>query len=395
MSTDQHFDVVVAGGGLVGMAIAYGLVREGRRVAVCDGDDIGFRAARGNFGLVWVQGKGGRCLPYAQWSLGSSARWSAFAAQLQRETGVDVGFERPGGIELCETLAERDAGAELLESLRRRDAGLDYEVLDAAALRKRIPSASPALAGALYSPNDGHASPLRTLHALHAAFQLRGGMYFPNRRVDSILPATGHFDVRTSQGGLAAERVVLAAGLGNAALAPMVGLSAPISPLRGQIMVTERLAPFLAYPTLVVRQTREGSVLLGDSAEDVGLHDGTTGPVMADIARRAQTAFPLLAHARIVRSWGALRIMTPDGLPVYEASRTHPGAFIAICHSGVTLAAAHADTLAPWIAGGARPDALDAFTATRFAAASVAGSIAMPAISSLSPCADPASPAHV
>ncbi|MGI4985776.1 MAG: NAD(P)/FAD-dependent oxidoreductase [Janthinobacterium lividum] len=365
MSNDRHFDVIVAGGGLVGMAIAYGLVREGRRVAVCDGDDIGFRAARGNFGLVWVQGKGGRCLPYAQWSLGSSARWAAFATQLHRETGVDVGFERPGGIELCETAAERDAGAALLESLRRRDAGLEYEVLDTAALRRRVPAASPALAGALYSPNDGHASPLLTLGALHAAFQLRGGVYFPHRRVDAIRPAPGHFDVRTAQGPLAAQRMVLAAGLGNAALAPMVGLSAPISPLRGQIMVTERLAPFLAYPTLVVRQTREGSVLLGDSAEDVGPHDGTTGPVMADIARRAQTAFPLLAQARIVRSWGALRIMTPDGLPVYEESRAHPGAFIAICHSGVTLAAAHADTLASWIAGGARPDALDAFTTTR------------------------------
>jgi glycine/D-amino acid oxidase-like deaminating enzyme len=87
---------------------------------------------------------------------------------------------------------------------------------------------------------------------------------------------------------------------------------------------------------------------------------------MADIARRARTAFPMLAHARIVRAWGALRIMTPDGLPVYEESATHPGAFIAICHSGVTLAAAHADTLAPWIAGGARPAVIEPFVTARF-----------------------------
>ncbi|WP_049019878.1 FAD-dependent oxidoreductase, partial [Burkholderia cenocepacia] len=55
--TVRRFDVVVAGGGLVGMAIAWGIARLGQRVAVCDGDDIAFRAARGNFGLVWVQGK--------------------------------------------------------------------------------------------------------------------------------------------------------------------------------------------------------------------------------------------------------------------------------------------------------------------------------------------------
>jgi glycine/D-amino acid oxidase-like deaminating enzyme len=148
----------------------------------------------------------------------------------------------------------------------------------------------------------------------------------------------------------------------------MVDMAAPISPLRGQIMVTERLAPFLAYPTLVVRQTQEGSVLLGDSAEDVGFDDGQTRPAMADIARRARTAFPALAHTRIVRAWGALRIMTPDGLPVYEASRTHPGAYLAICHSGVTLAATHADLVAPWIAGRAAPAELSAFTTARFAA---------------------------
>ncbi|MFL6683506.1 FAD-dependent oxidoreductase, partial [Paraburkholderia graminis] len=71
-NTARRFDIVVAGGGLVGMAIAYGLVRAGKRVAVCDGADSAHRAARGNFGLVWVQGKGGRCLPYAQWSRESS-----------------------------------------------------------------------------------------------------------------------------------------------------------------------------------------------------------------------------------------------------------------------------------------------------------------------------------
>ncbi|EJO51925.1 NAD(P)/FAD-dependent oxidoreductase [Burkholderia multivorans] len=364
----RSFDVVVAGGGLVGMALAWGLARLGERVAVCDGDDIAFRAARGNFGLVWVQGKGGRCLPYARWSRESSERWGAFAAQLQRETGVDCGFERPGGIELFEHAADMNEAIALLESLRRQDAALAYEALDPAELRRRIPAASPALAGALWSPNDGHANPLYTLRALLQAFVQGGGVYLPRHDVVEIRPRAGRFEVDTRDVRLDAARVVLAAGLDNARLAPMVDMAAPISPLRGQIMVTERLAPFLAYPTLVVRQTQEGSVLLGDSAEDVGFDDGQTRPAMADIARRARTAFPALAHARIVRAWGALRIMTPDGLPVYEASRTHPGAYLAICHSGVTLAASHADLVAPWIAGRAAPAELSAFTTARFAA---------------------------
>ncbi|WP_069704889.1 NAD(P)/FAD-dependent oxidoreductase [Burkholderia seminalis] len=366
--TVRRFDVVVAGGGLVGMAIAWGVARLGKRVAVCDGDDIAFRASRGNFGLVWVQGKGGRCLPYARWSRESSERWHAFAAQLQRATGVNCGFERPGGIELFEHRAELDSATALLESLHRQEAALSYEVLDPAALRRRIPSASRALAGALWSPNDGHANPLYTLRAMLQAFQQCGGVYLPRSEVTEIRPRPGRFEIDTRDARLDAGRVVLAAGLDNARLAPMVDLLAPIAPLRGQIMVTERLAPFLDYPTLVVRQTPEGTVLLGDSAEDVGFDDGQTRPAMVDIARRARTAFPALVHARIVRAWGALRIMTPDGLPVYEASATHPGAFIAICHSGVTLAAAHADLVAPWIAGGAAPADLSAFTTARFAA---------------------------
>lgn len=324
-NTAGHFDVVVAGGGLVGTAIAYGIARAGKRVAMCDGADSAHRAARGNFGLVWVQGKGGRCLPYALWSRESSERWGAFAAQLRRDTGVDAGFERPGGVELCETAEQLDAGRRLLESIRAQDASLTYEVLDMKALKARVPSASDALAGALYSPHDGHASPLYTLRAMQQAFQLHGGAYLPNNEVKEIRPRAGRFEIDTASGTLEAERVVLAAGLDNARLAPMVGMHAPITPLRGQIMVTERLAPFLDYPTLVVRQTPEGSVLLGDSAEQVGFDDGQTRAVMSDIARRARTAFPLLAHARIVRSWGALRIMTPDGLPVYEESSAHPG----------------------------------------------------------------------
>jgi glycine/D-amino acid oxidase-like deaminating enzyme len=365
-NTARRFDIVIAGGGLVGMAIAYGLARAGKSVAVCDGADSAHRAARGNFGLVWVQGKGGRCLPYAQWSRESSERWGAFAAQLRRNTGVDAGFGRPGGIELCETVEQLEAGRQLLESIRSRDASLTYEVLDIAALKARLPSASDNLAGALYSPHDGHASPLYTLRAMQQAFALAGGTYLPHHEVREIRPCAERFEIDTPHGMLEAGRVVLAAGLDNQRLAPMVGMLAPITPLRGQIMVTERLAPFLDYPTLVVRQTPEGSVLLGDSAEAVGFDDGQTRAVMADIARRARTAFPVLGHARIVRAWGALRIMTPDGLPVYEESSTHPGAFLAICHSGVTLAAAHADVIAPWIAGGAHPAILDPFVATRF-----------------------------
>ncbi len=166
-----------------------------------------------------------------------------------------------------------------------------------------------------------------------------------------------------------AAKLVIAAGLGSRALAPMVGLHMPVDPLQGQIIVTERLRPFLHYPTHVARQTAEGSVMLGDSQEDVGFDISTKVAVLNRIAARNVEIFPALKEATIVRMWAALRVMSPDGFPIYEQSERFPGAFAATCHSGVTLAGAHALALAPAILEGALPDALAAFASRRFAAA--------------------------
>ena len=146
----------------------------------------------------------------------------------------------------------------------------------------------------------------------------------------------------------------------------MVGLSAPVTPNRGQVIVTERTKPFLKYPSSLIRQVGEGAIQIGDSKENVGFDDGTKPETIARIARRAVRIFPLLADVRMVRSWGALRVMSPDGHPIYERSQACPGASVVTCHSGVTLAAVHALELAPWIAGDEQPDYVESFSAERF-----------------------------
>ncbi|MEV9444007.1 FAD-dependent oxidoreductase, partial [Klebsiella pneumoniae] len=92
----------------------------------------------------------------------------------------------------------------------------------------------------------------------------------------------------------------------------MVGLHAPVAPNRGQVLVTERMQPFLRHPSGHVRQTGEGVVQIGDSKEDVGFDDRTSIDQLAHIAHRARKYFPLLDGANVVRTWGALRVMTPD-----------------------------------------------------------------------------------
>jgi glycine/D-amino acid oxidase-like deaminating enzyme len=125
-----------------------------------------------------------------------------------------------------------------------------------------------------------------------------------------------------------------------------------VRPQRGQILVLERVKRFLQHPISTLRQTDEGPVLIGDSQEEAGFDDTVGLAVLATLADRAVRTFPSLGEVRINRTWAALRVMSPDGFPIYEQSRTAPGAFLVTCHSGVTLAAAHALELAPMLAAG-------------------------------------------
>ena len=363
-------DVLVVGGGLVGTAVAYGLAREGAKVTVLDQGDGGFRASRGNFGLVWVQGKGYGLTPYARWSRSSSRLWPGLAAALLEETGIDVSLKQPGGFHLCfsdEEMADREKRLSTLQAELGDE--YPYQLLDARELRERIPAVGPEVIGASYTPMDGHVNPLKLLRALHDAIQRRGVTLINGEDIGRIVPETNGFAVHGKNAVWRAPKVVLSAGLGNRALSAQVGLHAPVAPNRGQVLVSERVAPFLNYPTINVRQTDEGSVQFGDSMEEVGYNDFTTADVLSNIARRGVRAFPLLKNVRLVRTWAALRVYSPDGFPIYEQSLQYPGAFVVTCHSGVTLAAAHAMRIAPWIRGGPIPDELASFRGGRFLAA--------------------------
>jgi glycine/D-amino acid oxidase-like deaminating enzyme len=364
----RGYDAIVIGGGLVGSAIAYGLVRAGLKTALLDEGDVAYRAARGNFGLVWVQSKGLGAPHYQRWTRFSAEAWPSLAVELREITGIAVGHERPGGVHLCLGEGEFAARAAMMERLRREagNFGFAYRMLDRKEVAALLPGLGPAVTGASYTPYDGHADPLALLRAFHTGFVLGGGRYYPHSRVAAAAAAPGDFRLRAGSEEIAAPKAVLAAGLGNAELAPLFGLSAPVKPQRGQILVSERVRPLLPLPTTTIRQTGEGGIMLGDSQEEVGFDTGQSPAVMKTIARRAVLCFPWLAELQIVRAWAALRVMPPDGLPIYDHSERCPGAFLASCHSGVTLAAAHAGRLAPMIAKGMLDPMLEPFSARRF-----------------------------
>ena len=366
----KHLDIAVIGGGLLGSAFAYGLSADGGRVGLIDEGDHAIRTARGNFGLVWVQGKGLNMPDYARWSLRSAYAWTPFSDQLHAQTGISVEYHRPGGFYVSIDEQECADNLALLKQLRNEagEDGYDYEIVEPSALRKQLPEIGPAVPGATYCPHDGHANPLKLLRALQEGFQLNGGVYTPRARVTLIVPLkSGGFEIHCDGGHrFGSDKLVIAAGHGSAELGHHLGMEIPIFPVQGQVVVTERAEMTMAYPTNYVRQTDDGNYLLGPSARDVGFNDETETTTLRDITRRCTTAFPHLKRLRVQRSWAALRIMTADGFPIYLQSEAYPGAYSFSCHSGVTLAAVHATDVSRWVLDGQIPSRYSCFHPERF-----------------------------
>jgi hydrogen cyanide synthase HcnC len=286
---------------------------------------------------------------------------------LEGDTGIDVSHQQPGGFMLCLSDAEMQARVDAMKRLHNQPdmVKYPYEILDHAETKRRLPAVGKDVVGAVYCPLDGHVNSLRLFRALHVAMSNAAVDYRPNHPVETIRSERGGFGIRGPWGEMRSAKIVLAAGLGNARLAPMVGLDAPVKPSKGQIIVTEKVAPFLHNPIVTVRQTDEGGVMIGDSQEDLGFDTAVRNPVISAMAERAIRMFPLLSGVNVVRTWSALRVMSPDGFPIYDQSQSCPGAFVATCHSGVTLAANHVLSLAPRILQGALPAELQSFSARR------------------------------
>ena len=366
----MNTDVIVIGAGTVGAAIGYGLAGRGIRVTLLDGHDRDLRAAHANFGLVWQQGKGIDMPAYQYLTRASVDRWRSFSNELQEVSGTDLQYDQDGGLMIC--LGEADYEKRRTTQMRlHNQLGGDpqWEMLDRVALDKLMPKVrfGPDVTGAGFGRRDGHTNPLRLLAALHAGFLRKGGALRGGVTVSSIASdGADGFVIDLGNEKISCARVVIAAGLGSKVLAKQVGLDVPIRPQRGQILVTERLEPFLPLPMSGMRQTREGTVLIGLTHEDVDLDASTTGAAAAALSANALRRIPAMSKVNLVRQWAGLRIMTPDGYPIYAESESHPGAFVATCHSGITLAAAHADMLAEGVAVGRLPTVLDPFHQRRF-----------------------------
>ncbi|GIT89168.1 FAD-binding oxidoreductase [Roseobacter sp. OBYS 0001] len=368
-------DITIIGGGVVGLCVAMGLLQAGHPVRVLDGADSDARASQGNFGLVWGQGKGWDFAPYARWTGEALAAWPEFAARLADLSGIDVALDQSGGFEFFTEIGEMDDFAAMLAQQQKHLGNrFSHEVLSGDEVRREVPGIGADVVGATYSRLDGHVNPLRFLRALRLAVTALGGEVIPDAHVASIAPLpSGGFDLTLAHGEkTGADRVLLCAGLGAMKLAADLGFQTKIRPQRGELLITEKLGERLPFLSSTIRQVDEGGIQIGGTKADAGMDDSETLDVMAGLARHAVQVFPALADVRVIRAWGALRVMSPDGYPVYARSQDHPGAYLVTCHSGVTLASMHASSLVEWIENTPAAPDLEAFDEHRFSLSNLA-----------------------
>lgn len=250
-------DILVIGGGIIGTAVAYGLSEQGAQVTLLDQGGSTPNASRGNFGLVWVQGKGLGMPRYAEWTQEAANQWPELSADLLEKSGVSVDYQQPGGFEVClgdEEFSLRQAEMELLRQKSANSVtsteNFACEMLDRRNMQALIPELrlGDTVSGASFSPLDGHLNPLLFLSSLQAAYKKSGNIHLPEQQVKSIFFRNNCFEVQTKTDSYSTKKVVLACGLGISKLARQIGLEIPIRPQRGQILVTERTRPMLAQP---------------------------------------------------------------------------------------------------------------------------------------------------
>ncbi|MCT4535536.1 FAD-dependent oxidoreductase [Halodesulfovibrio sp.] len=366
-------DVIVIGGGLSGSATALGLVKEkAGKVLMFDSQLPSQRLSRANFGLTWFMCKGGSSSAYAKWCRNACAQWPEYAATLEDETNINVELEWTGGALHAFGEEQWNAHAASIEKLSGicAEEGLDYPVsmLSRQEFAELVPKMQLGedVSGAMYTPQQGHVNPLKVLAAMRKSFQQLGGEFVGNQNILEIIPNGDSVTVKTKDEEYSCHKLVVAAGHGCTRLLFPLGYKLNVYPQRGQLLVTERCERKLPFPLLAVRQTQDGTYMIGLSTEDVAHDTNITPQAMQQQAQNAIRIFPELAKVNWVRAWGAIRVMTPDGIPVYDRLEQHPNIYVMALHSALSLNPLHTSVVAPWILDGSNSEIISSFSNGRF-----------------------------
>jgi glycine oxidase len=361
-------DVVIIGGGVIGLSIARALARRGvRDVCLVERSGLGAEASSAAGGMLLPQVEADGHDDFFALACRSRDLYPSLAVELRDETGIDVELDTTGTLYLA--LNEQD-----YEDIEQRyhwqtRAGLAVELLTSAAARELEPCISEATFGALRFPNDIQVENRRLIAALANSVNALGVTTLTETTVEGLV-IDGHriTAVQTSRGDLSCRTAVLAAGTWSSFICP----NPAITPVRGQMVCLEskpqltRHVIFSPRGYLVPRQ--DGRLLAGSTSENAGFAKRVTAGGVAMIMRQALEIAPAVANLPIVDMWAGLRPRAADGLPVLGPCGEIDGLFYATGHyrNGILLAPLTGELISEAIVAGKTSPLLAPFSPDRF-----------------------------
>ena len=356
-------DVLIVGGGVVGLAIAEAVAGSGRSVRLLERDRLGRGASWAAGGMLSPLGEAAEAGAFLALARRSHALYPEWVGRIEAAGGPDVGLHLDG-----KTLVAFDA--EGVAGLRARwtwqsAAGHDVRWLDAREVREVEPGlADDALAG-LHLPTDGRVNNRALVESLAVAARANGADLREGASVSGLRTVGDRVvGVDTPVGPVEAGTVVLAAGAWSPALA-----GAPPRPVKGQMLELRAdgrpIRAVIAAPGayLIPRDTPSGPrIVVGATMEDAGFDLSTDDATIGSLHAAAARAVPALATAERTDRWAGLRPGSPDDLPVLGPDPDRPGLLHAHGHhrNGVLLAPVTAELVLDWIDGRA-PSGASAF----------------------------------
>lgn len=361
-------DVVIIGAGIVGASCAYALSCVGLAVHVVDAAAPARRtsgACEGNLTL-WDRPNSAD-LALARWS---NDRWAELAVELRDETGINIEFDRKGGLMVAST--EEDLAVAQSRCRWLSVEGVRSEWLAGSELRKAEPALSPSVLAGAYFPNDAQLEPRLAVAALIAAAHRRGAVihnYEPAHAIVAREPAM----VQTLYHSINAPWVVVAAGVWTPEVLRPLGIVLPVSARKGQIAVVagaqvkirHKVAEVGYFLTVASEQTnlqiaadiestQAGTILVGSSRLTCRPDDrGTDLDVLRQIVARSVELVPGLASGRIIRGYAGVRPMSPDHTPIVGPLPMLPHVIVATGHEGggIMMGPGTGDLVAHFVAG--------------------------------------------
>ncbi len=380
MSSSRTSDVLVIGGGIIGLVTAWRSAQRGFATAVVDPEPGGGAAqvAAGMLAAVTELHYGEQTL--LGLNLESARRYPDFVAELTGATGQDIGYRRCGTLAVALDADDR-AHLRELHALQQRS-GLESEWLSGRECRRLEPMLAPGVRGGLRVDGDHQVDPRRLAAALVTACE-RAGVVFHRAWADRLSVVRERAaGVRTADGTeLAAGQVVLAAGSLSGRLAGVPDeVLPPVRPVKGQVLrltVPERYAPFLSRTVRAVVRggniylvpRENGELVVGATSEELGWDTTVTAGGVYELLRDAHELVPGITELPLTETRAGLRPGSPDNAPLLGPTELD-GLLLATGHyrNGVLLTPVTGDVMAHVLTTGELPDEARPFTPRRFTA---------------------------